>query len=152
VIRKRPALASGADLEVAYERLEHIIDSHLDHEFEKVCRNYFVSQIPCVEIGRWWGRIGDEDMDIDIVAIATNGKTDCSVFAECKFSKWETEKNVLDKLKYRSEYAKGLMNRRYVLFSKSGFDRSLMETAEADGITLVTVEQMYDDTVEWRIF
>jgi len=152
LIRRRLALTGGADPDVAYERLEHTIDSHLGHEFERVCRNYLASQIPCLSIGRWWGRIGDEDMDIDIVAIVTDGKTDCSLFAECKYSKWETEKSVLEKLRYRSEYVRGLMNRRYVLFSKSGFDRGLTDYAEAEGVTLVTVEQMYNGAVDWRIF
>jgi len=152
LIRKRPALAGGADPEAAYDRLEHIIDSHLGHEFERVCRNYLRSQISCLSIGRWWGRIGDADADIDIVAVVTDGRTDFSVFAECKFSKWEIGKSIFEKLRCRSEYAKGLMNRRYVLFSRSGFDRDLLEYAAAEGITLVTLEQMYDGTADWRIF
>lgn len=152
LIRRRPALAGGTDPETAYERIEHIIGSHLGHEFEKVCRDYLASQVPCVKIGRWWGRIGDDDMDIDIVAVATDGRMDCSVFAECKYSKWETDKGVLEKLRYCSEYVKGMMNRRYVLFSKSGFDKDLLDRAAAEGVTLVTVEQMYSGTVDWRLF
>ncbi|MCL1810778.1 MAG: ATP-binding protein [Methanomassiliicoccaceae archaeon] len=152
LIRKRPAFAGGADPKVAFERLEQMIDSHLGHEFEKVCREYLASKIPCVEIGRWWGRIGDEDTDIDIVAIATDGKMDCTVFAECKYSKWAVERSVLEKLKYRSQYAKGTMNCRYVLFSRSGFDKDLQERAEAERTTLITLEQMYDGGIEWRIF
>lgn len=152
VIRRRPALTSGADPGVAYERMSQIIDSHLGHEFEKVCRNYFASKIPCVKIGSWWGRIDDSDTDIDIVAVATDGKIDYSVFGECKFSKWKMEMNTFETLENRSEWVKGMMNRRYVLFSKSGFDREMADYAKTGNITLATTEQMYGDTVEWRIF
>jgi hypothetical protein len=117
-----------------------------------VCRNYLASQVACVSIGRWWGRIGDDDTDIDIVAVVTDGKNDHSVFAECKYSKWKMERPAAEMLRYRSEYLKGMMNRKYVLFSKSGFDAELTEYSETENITLVTVSDMYNGTVNWRIF
>ena len=36
---------------------------------------------------------------------------------------------------------------RYALFSRSGFDRNLVEVARAEGVMLVTVDDMYEPSL-----
>jgi AAA+ ATPase superfamily predicted ATPase len=142
IVKKLPIL-KGTDTNSAYHSLKHDIDIYMGHAFEYACSEFIMRNHPCRDIGKWWGRVGSSDTDIDIVAVIAKDEVDVTLFAECKYSSGKVGLSALTTLKIRSEYATGFMNRRYCLFSKSGFSEDITEYAETYGISLITVEQMY---------
>lgn len=133
--------------------------------FMEVCRQYVLGTERCRWIGRWWGpspvisegrvvrgedgRPVTEDTDIDIVAEVENGCNVDLVLCECAFTDRplglrEYEGLVNRGLSARSRYE----NKRYLLFSRSGFTDELVEFAEDNPgmrIGLVTM----DDIRRW---
>ena len=80
-------------------------------------------------VGRWWNK----DIEIDIVAYDSNG--DDILFGECKYSKNPKGIDVLADLKVKAnevEWNKANRKEYYVIFSKSGFTKELLERAEKE--------------------
>ncbi len=140
VIVPNMSLIQSADPEITYERLKQTIDTFYGFAFENVCSEYVKGKYECRKIGKWWGRVEDEDVDIDLVAIVTDGKIDRTLFGECKFRNAPTTEKTLSTLKNRSEYVKGLTNPNFILFSKSDFSDELSDK----DVTLVTLNNLYE--------
>ncbi len=87
------------------------------------------SDITFNRVGRWWNK----DTEIDIVAYDSGGND--ILFGECKYSKNLKGIDVLADLKVKAkgvEWNKGTRKEYYVIFSKSGFTRELIEKAEKE--------------------
>ena len=85
-------------------------------------------------IGRWWEK-GEE---IDIVGL--NEKTKEVVFGECKWSNRLVDKDIYFDLKRKAGKVSWNMGDRkeyFVLFSKSGFTKEMMELAKKEKVFLV---------------
>ena len=80
-------------------------------------------------IGKWWGTNPEtkktEKIDI-VLTKKVNGKK-IGYFAECKYRNETVGNDVLDTLIRRSALVKGYDERRFVIFSKSGFAESLKD-------------------------
>lgn len=90
--------------------------------FEDVCRQGVLKRFGYNEVGRWWFK----DKEIDIVAL----KEDEVLFGECKWSDKKVGENVLGNLEKTSENVRlkdNGVSKKFVLFSKSGFTKSLKE-------------------------
>lgn len=144
VIVPDQSLIQSADPDAAYHRISGNISTYMGKAFEKVCAEYMRSRYPCRSVGRWWGRIGDTDSDIDLVAVVTDGVADASVFGECKYRSGKSGPEALDKLIHRSGFAKGLLNRRYIIFSAAGFDDALKERASGT-VFLISLDDLYSN-------
>ena len=143
VINGNASLLHNDNKDAIYDRIKHQIDTYLGHAFEDACSEYVQANYICKDIGKWWGRAEDEDVDIDIVAIITNGHDDYTLFAECKYRTKPIGFESLNTLENRSTYVKGLMNVKLFIFSKSGFTDDLKEYAEKNDVTLISLHDMY---------
>jgi len=95
------------------------------------------------QIGRWWGTnpITKSEEEIDIIGI--NDKLSSAIFCECKFRNEFTDTKILDLLINKAERWK-FNHKHYMLFSKSGFTKGLLGTAEKNkNIHLVSLKDMY---------
>ena len=147
----------------SYETLLPLIETFYGRRFEKVCMEYLRDTADVEKIGSWAGKVprmrfGEmernesgkpvlEDVDIDIVAKIREGKRILTVFAECKFTSSRCGTDVLDELIRRSVHASDSDNRRYYIFSRSGFMPELVERA-GSGVDDVVLVGM-DDIRKW---
>ena len=132
------------DADKAYENIRDEISSFYGHRFEDICKEYVVDNYDCRSIENWWGSvplfrngrmiIGDdgkvvtEDGDIDIVATARSDGANCLVLGECKFTNKPVGRKELDTLLARGDSLKErAVEKRYVLFSRSGFSDSFRD-------------------------
>ncbi len=139
------------DPSVAYEMLEESIASFYGPAFERVCRQYVADRFRCERVGSWWGtvpmrgpdgrpetcetpdgrRVRTEDVDVDIVALVRDGPHTDLLLGECKFTRRRCGVRELEELVARGESVrKGGHNKRYILFSRSGFTEELEEYLE----------------------
>ena len=56
----------------------------LGHRFEVLCESLVSEGYVCREVGKWWGRRGDEEGDVDVVAFVQSGGNRCCILAECR--------------------------------------------------------------------
>ena len=148
-IEKRSSILSNDSADSSYEKIEHDIDSCLGHIFESICTEHIKQTMLCVEIGRWWGRAGGEEREIDIVAVIDERHHEVSLFCECKFRRRRANLGTLNALRETADHIKTLNNRRYVLFSAFGFDEDLKDYVEqygqTAGIVLIGLGELYGD-------
>ena len=95
------------------------------------------------------GKVVTEDADIDIVAITTENGLDRILLGECKFTNKLTGIRELERLIQCGEVIREWpSNRRYIMFSRSGFTDSLRDYLEEHGDIDVKLVSM-DDIKEW---
>lgn len=102
-------------------------NSYLSPVFEDVCKQFVRNRNDFQKIGRWWYK----DVEIDIVAL--NEKDSSILFGECKWSKNKIGTKVLSSLESKKEkvqWKNKTRKERFVLFSKTGFRKSLVDLAE----------------------
>ena len=157
VINRNLALAQSNNVDEAYDLMREDISSFYGHRFEDVCRQYIVSNNACRWVGRWWGTVPvmkdgrpvrdddgkmvTEDADVDIVAEVAEGDHVDLLLCECKFTGRLSGMREFRLLEQRGEaIRKGGANKRYVMFSRSGFTPELEDFARDEpGIRLELV-------------
>ncbi|WGS64902.1 ATP-binding protein [Marinitoga aeolica] len=132
--------------EKALEKIYNNFFIYMGFQFEEISKKFIIENpetfgfIP-EEIGSTWGRVPyekSESFDIDIVAKDKNN----ILFGECKWTNKKVGIEVYDKLKLRSEFIKtNLINKKYVIFSKSGFTQDLLNLKN-DNLFLFTPGDM----------
>ena len=153
------SLAEGGSF---HDSASPMISAHLGKELESFCRGLVRRSYPCVTVGSWCGAVplrGDdgkvvigpdgkrktEDVDIDVVAILREGQDIAVLYGECKFTGKRMGFSALNTLIERVDGLKDGRNRRIALFSVSGFEDSLEEYAESNGIALFGVKELIGD-------
>lgn len=131
-----------------FERLRNTVNTFMGLMFEDVCKAYVEEEYITEDIGRWWGRVDEEDVDIDVAAYIYDGHATRTMLAECKFRNKPTGFGTLNELQNRADGIHGLKNTFYVLFSASGFTSELEEYAEDNGIVLVDLKGLLGRNVE----
>ncbi|MBO4568914.1 MAG: ATP-binding protein [Candidatus Methanomethylophilaceae archaeon] len=127
----------SADVGSAYSRMASRMSEYLGHVFEDICHE-FVKDKGFRRCGRWWK--GPEEMDLVAVRDGT------ILFAECRFRNELTDADLIDSLMDRSVHIKSDgMERRYALFSKSGYSRVAEMRAEKDGVVLYTLDDIFGE-------
>ncbi len=131
---------SFAEGETLYKTLiEPYLNEYVGKIFEDICKEYLLLNInnknlPFFfnQIGKWWGNnsITKSEEEIDILTF-TNDKEN-AFFAECKWRNEKTGLDVLEDLKRKSKLLKQFKNKYYGIFSKSGFKKILLETAQQE--------------------
>jgi len=118
--------------------------------FEQVCQQYMVrmakaGKLPFVpfRMGKWWGNnhAKRRQDDIDILALDRSGSR--AVFCECKF-----RNELFDIQEYRDfmdacAIFTQISERHYYLFVKSGYTKDVEKQAAADGVKLLTVDNLF---------
>jgi len=95
------------------------------------------------QIGRWWGSNPKTRLEEEIDIIGINDKISSIVFCECKYRNDLTDIHVLNKLMERSQRW-NYNHKYYILFSKSGFTKGLLASAEkTKNVQLISLKDMY---------
>ncbi len=117
--------------------------------FEGICRQHLVRfssrySLPLiVDIGRWWSR--NSQVEIDIVA---HLKDDSYIFGECKWTASPVDVDELIKLQRKVEllpHDSWKKEPRYILFSSGGFKPYLRERAREVNVVLVGPEELFPE-------
>jgi AAA+ ATPase superfamily predicted ATPase len=88
--------------------------------YEDLAVEYTLKNYPLLKAGRWWNK----DEEIDVVGV--NEKF--ILVGECKYSNKKVGIDILKQLEAKSKKIKlNLPIKHYLLFSKSGFTKDLME-------------------------
>lgn len=139
-----PAVANGLP--------EQVIDEHLGHRFEALCKEWFVEQgllgslpVPVTGVGSWWGTnpAKREQDDIDVVAADTYGKK--LLMAECKYrNKFDVAAEVGDLID-----RKGLIKDYEVvglyMFSKLELEDQGRHVPAGEKVEFVSLPRMYGE-------
>lgn len=117
--------------EKALELIWKNLPQYFGLKFETICQR-FLKETPEVlgfipeKIGNTWGKVPgkkNESFDIDIVAYDSENV----VFGECKWTNKKVGMEDYKKLLIRSSYVDfGERNKKYILFSKAGFENELL--------------------------
>lgn len=134
---------SGPEADV-FGLMEHDIDTFLGQRFEYLCRDYIRTHYLCTEVGSWWGRAGDEQRDIDVVASVRQGREKVDLLVECKFRRRRVGASVFYELRDTASGLHRRLNERYMLISVSGFDESLEDLAESGEVVLIGLDHLLD--------
>ena len=127
---------------------DHIND-HLGRTFEECVKQYMwraqkdrILPISFREIGRWWGNNPKEQREEEIDFIAIGSKS--AVFGECKWKNTQVGVEALIDLIRKAELFSKFTDKKYILFSKSGFTPNLQQKAlKEDDIFLVNLSDMF---------
>ncbi len=111
--------------------------------YEAVCRqmiNDFRDELFTFErVGKWW----EDNEEIDVVAL--NSQTKDILFGEAKWSQKQVGTNIYAELKEKAarvDWKKGSRKEHYILFSKSGFTKDMVELARRDGVYLIHKDKL----------
>lgn len=131
------------------ERVSVELSNFMGFAFEQMAVEYLEALIKAGKIpfyiqeyGSWWGNNPHEKLqeEIDLLALGD----DTIILGECKWSNQLVSRRVLDSLIEKSRIFKE-SNKHFMLFSKSGFEESLIEEVSGqDKVKLVSLEDMYE--------
>ena len=99
--------------------------------YEDLAVEYVLKNYPLLKAGRWWSK----DEEIDVVGVGE----EFLLVGECKYSNKKVGVDILESLERKSKKIElKLPIRYYLLFSKSGFTRDLLEIEKSrDDVVLV---------------
>ncbi len=148
VFSERSAIEAGGAEAVYDKRIAPQLDTYLGRSFEKICQQFLEMRNARGElnthytrIGRWWGNnpLKKKEEEIDLVCIGN----DKMLFGECKWREQRTTLQDYQKLVGKSSLLSA-REKRFVLFSKSGFSDELRLFAEkTDSLLLVSLEELF---------
>ncbi|MGH2354658.1 MAG: ATP-binding protein [Chloroflexota bacterium] len=150
------ALEQGALSWVLQQRILpelHRFVSRAQGPWEGACQDFLwrafvagqLGDIGFDRLGPWWeGRGASDSMEIDIVGL---DGVHMALAASCKWRNEYAKIGDLDDLKRAAARIGATDRTHYVLFSRSGFDPSLVTRAQAEGVRLITPEDMFADAV-----
>ena len=137
VLPEQSRINAGLGEAACREVFDGQLNSHLGNAFEEVAKQYMwnmlkkgKSPLQFKNIGRWWGNNPQtrNEEEIDFIAYAEGG----AIFGECKWKNARTDISTLDDLKRKASMFDGFGEKRFMLFSKSGFTDSLINETQKD--------------------
>ena len=130
---------------------EEVFATYLGHWFERVCREWMVSQafsgrftVPIAAVESWWGidPTAREQVDIDVVGADASRKR--LVVGECKYRNSFDETEALRILEQRAPLIKGCSPEEFVLFTKHPVSAGTRKKIDADNRThAVCLDELY---------
>ena len=145
IIGKRQAV-SGSALKNISKNMEKEFPDYMGRVFESMCAEYVREKMGYPITDRWWGSPSKgTTAEIDLIgSVGNTGKTE-GLFAECKFTNRIVDIDDLLRLKEHAGYVRGFDVKHYAIFSRSGFSDRLIERAEVEEISLISLDMMYDN-------
>lgn len=142
------AISAGRMPKIYEQSVKKYIPEYMGLVFEQMCRDYLLrydEKLPIMlsEIGQWWGTDpkARKEVQIDIVGAPAEG--DEYIIGSCKYKNEQIGIDELELLKhYASVFGKGAKY-HYYIFSKGGFTKGLIEKANEEGVTLLTLDDIY---------
>ncbi len=128
-----PVVDYADDPESAAESVLRLFETDMGRVFEKICSQHLRS-LHHGKIGTWWGSdpVNKRQEEIDLILTDESGEKRTGWFAECKFRNIPADQDVLDTLVRRSFLVRGYDQRRYVIYSKSGFSPDLKSREDVE--------------------
>jgi uncharacterized protein len=152
-----PAQGRLADAEGARRHLEGRVLPQLDEfvsapAFEEVCQAWLRRETDAAAVGWWWGKVREmretalRDIDRELDAVAVDDAGEPIALASCKWTEGEMPVSERDKLEALAAHLRPHGEPPAVfLFSRSGFERPLLEAAAKDSrLRLVMPGEMWD--------
>lgn len=155
--------ALSRNTDAAYRSILPALETFYGRRFEEICKEYLLDTAGAERIGSWVekipvmrygkvvrdadGKVETEDVDVDIVADCREGNAVITVFGECKFTARRCGTDVIEELTRRSHRVSKDKNRRYYVFSRSGFMPEAVEMAESGVEDIVLVDM--NDIRRW---
>ena len=142
----RYQIAMGLEKEAFENKILPYMTEYFGIVFEEICKQYILrrtAQHKIQEIyddyGKWWGNNPIEKCqeEIDLVAV----RKDKILTGECKWQTAEVGYAEFHTLRARSELIRKNREIKYYLFSKSGFDKKLLDSGEKD-LVCVSLEDI----------
>lgn len=133
-----------------YEQLvKPQINDYMGLVFEEICRQYlYLPQVyaklpfPISEVGRWWGNNPAKKRQEEIDLMSIQG--DNALFGECKWRNFPVGLEIVQTLLERGSLFY-YPRKWYMIFSKSGFEPSVLEYAEqSDNLILYSLENIVE--------
>jgi AAA+ ATPase superfamily predicted ATPase len=105
---------------------------HVSRTFESVVRDALLRRGPWRSVAPWWDRKGENEID----AIAVDERAGRALFAEAKWTGRKVGWGSVQDLIRKSELAPvdPLMERSYLVASRSGFTTSCMDRMDSEGV------------------
>ena len=136
--------------EASAEQIMQGMSDYMGKIFEQICMQYMLRQaraglLPFVpkDIGRWWGnnpkKRSQDDMDI----LCLNYDGTAAIFCECKFRNEPFDMKQYNDLFAAADILKKPKERYYYIFSKGGFNASVLEQAAKDEVKLVGLKELF---------
>jgi AAA+ ATPase superfamily predicted ATPase len=122
------------------------IEAHTGYVFEECAKQFLWRELnrghfTFKTLGRWWGSNPVEKREEEIDVLALND--DSAIFAECKWKNTLTGSDTFDDLVRKSELFPHLTQKKYLLFSKSGFTAGLKKISlQRKDVFLFTPREM----------
>ena len=130
--------------EKALEIIWKMLPQYFGLKFEQVCSRFLMEKPELLgfvpeRIGKTWGKIpGEKNKSFDIDLVAYDSEN--IVFGECKWTNKKVGIEEYNKLVIRSSYVKNEgRKKKYIIFSKSGFEKELLEIKD---LLLLTPKDM----------
>ena len=153
VVARRRARIDPRSMERTMRWIGNDISTFLGKRFEDICAEYLRTNHHCLEVGKWWGKVGEDDSwkpvigDIDVAAKVEQGDVVFDILGECKFTRGPAGFEALNQLMSRADLVSTSDNTRFVLFSWNGFTEELREFAEMQpDLFLVDGRMLLDGT------
>jgi len=142
----RRQIVSGPTEKRISKNMEKEFPDYMGRVFETMCADYITERMGYPMIDKWWGTPSKNvNAEIDLVgSVGNTGKTE-GLFVSCKFTNKQMDIKDLLLLKEYSGYVKGFDIKNYALFSRTGFKDDLINRAETEDISLITLDMMYED-------
>lgn len=148
-IPENMSLIQSGMIDLAYTKIHPHLTTYMGAVFEEICRQYLwdvnkrnQAAFPFTDLGRWWGNDPNQKKQVEIDLVGTSGR-DNALFAECKWTNEPVDTGVLMDLIEKSRCFPHL-NKHYYLFSKSGYTKSCIKTAQEMGsVNLVSYQELY---------
>ena len=111
------------NIDVVLKKIKENFTGFVSKTYEDICIEYTLKNYNLLKCGRWWSK----DQEIDIVGVAEN----YIVVGECKYSNKKVGTDILEMLQKKSLHVEiKLPIKKYILFSKSGFTKDLLELSK----------------------
>ena len=133
--------------DIVYEKsVREQINDYMGRVFEEICRQYLFQPEICVsfpffytKVGRWWGNNPEEKCqeEIDIAAPGEEG----ILLGECKWRNEKVDTSVAETLLRRGRLFH-FEKKAYCIFSKSGFEQTVLDYAKVHEIRLINFDEM----------
>lgn len=119
----------------AMVKIKENFSSFVAKIYEDLAVEYTIKNYPILKAGRWWNK----DEEIDVVGISEK----FILVGECKYSNKKVGIDILKQLEEKSKKIElSLPIKYYLLFSKSGFTKDLMEI-EKNRDDVVLIDSIY---------
>ncbi|MCD7865405.1 MAG: ATP-binding protein [Clostridiales bacterium] len=142
------AIMSGRMEGIYTVAVEQRLSDYMGLVFERMCKDFLLFYdtglpVNLQAVGQWWGGnpMTHKQAQIDIVALSAEDRS--AIVGSCKFRNEIMPCSELDLMKDYAHAMGGFDRYYYYLFSKSGFEESLVREQDGTNLRLVTLDEIY---------